>query len=445
MSAHLIDTAAMQSMAGSSRKQFTPSVRGGLLMAFVAGFVIMATELLATPLLAPAFGTSLPVWTAVIGTFLIALSIGYALGGRLADKATSLRPLGMAWMIAGGMYALVPLLAQTLFPFVSVRLLFTQQVSVGAVVGTCIVLLLSFVLPTILLSMTSPFLIGWWQRQHPQYPGRVTGRVYACGTVGSVLGVIIGPLVGLPLLGTRLTLVLLAFVVVIGGVLLYFPRGIRRTLTTAAVVGVCFVVSMFVQPVRTDAYVIDQVESYIQYIAITQHDNERRIEVNEGLGTQSSFTPNSAWTDTYVDVFGMLPLISHATAQSDDPARVFLVGLAGGSIPRVLSETLGSGVTTSAVELDPAMDELARTYFQLQDSASLQTTIGDGRHVLRKQIQEMESGDRAQYDYIFIDAFQNETTVPGHLLTREWFKQTERALQPQGVVAMNIVSLQSDS
>ena len=58
------------------------------------GAIIMALEILASRILAPDFGSSVYVWGSIISVFLAALSVGYWLGGRLADRSPSLAALG---------------------------------------------------------------------------------------------------------------------------------------------------------------------------------------------------------------------------------------------------------------------------------------------------------------------------------------------------------------
>ena len=72
----------------------------------ICGASVLALEILGTRLIGPVFGVSLYLWSALIGVTLAALSVGYALGGRLADKNPTLTrfclPVGLAgvWTVA---------------------------------------------------------------------------------------------------------------------------------------------------------------------------------------------------------------------------------------------------------------------------------------------------------------------------------------------------------
>ena len=72
---------------------------------FLTGAAVMVIELLGTRLIAPFYGASLYVWTSVISVTLIALALGYFVGGRWADRA---RKTGLALIIAlSGLLTLV--------------------------------------------------------------------------------------------------------------------------------------------------------------------------------------------------------------------------------------------------------------------------------------------------------------------------------------------------
>ena len=52
----------------------------------LSGAVLMSLEILGSRVLAPTYGSSVYVWGGLITTFLVALAVGYAVGGRLADR-----------------------------------------------------------------------------------------------------------------------------------------------------------------------------------------------------------------------------------------------------------------------------------------------------------------------------------------------------------------------
>jgi NADPH2:quinone reductase len=62
----------------------------------------MTTEICASRLLAPFYGSSTAVWANIIGLVLASLSVGYWLGGRLADRYPSRRLLGLLVLGAAG-------------------------------------------------------------------------------------------------------------------------------------------------------------------------------------------------------------------------------------------------------------------------------------------------------------------------------------------------------
>ncbi|MCA9387775.1 MAG: fused MFS/spermidine synthase, partial [Candidatus Andersenbacteria bacterium] len=395
-------------------------------LAFTDGVIITAAELSATPLLAPAFGTSLLVWTSVIGVVLAALAVGYSIGGRLADRSESMRPL-LLWLLVGAiLIAFVPFLAAWLFPTATLFGALTGSVSAGRLIATFVVMMLSLALPMVLLSMTSPYVISMLQRSEAEnHVGQTAGRVYTISTIGSLIGVFVGPLVLLPLLGTRLLFVSLGvvlFLLVVPGLMQIWGK---RAASVVAVLLVVVLATPALSPVLAREGVIDETESFLQYIAVVEtEEGVRQLRVNEGLGVQSSWDPSTPYAGNYTDIFALVPLLQDPP--EDKHIRVLSLGLAGGSGPRALEAALDPSIELhiDGVEIDPEMVRLARTHFALDDIESLEVHVSDGRSFL----QDVDT----LYDFIYVDAFQNETTAPPELATQEFFEEARAHLEPEG-------------
>ncbi|MDJ0973821.1 MAG: fused MFS/spermidine synthase [Planctomycetota bacterium] len=181
---------------------------GRLAIAGVSGFLVLSLEFAAVRLFAPAFGQSTYVWSTVIALVLAALAAGYAFGGRLGDRATSLRPLSLAhlgaalWtviVLAGG-----PSLVAALVPAGLPEAGGLPMAFVAGLIATLVL----FVPPAFLLGMTSPYLIRFDARAG--HTGEAAGSIYAFGTVGSLIACYATPIILLQDLGTSGTFLLCA-------------------------------------------------------------------------------------------------------------------------------------------------------------------------------------------------------------------------------------------
>ncbi|RME08190.1 MAG: spermine synthase, partial [Anaerolineae bacterium] len=168
---------------------------------FAAGMTTLAVELSASRLLGYVFGTSNLVWASIIGLILVYLTLGYFLGGRLADRHPD----------AGLFYRLLAwgALSSGVIPFLSRPVLRTaanafDRLAVGVLAGSFSAVLVLFILPVTLLGMISPFAIRL-AMEDASRAGTVAGRVYAISTLGSFVGTFIPVLWLIPLIGVTLT------------------------------------------------------------------------------------------------------------------------------------------------------------------------------------------------------------------------------------------------
>ena len=155
-----------------------------LLLVFVAGSASLGAEITASRLVGPFFGTSVLIWAVLIGNTLIYLTIGYALGGRLADRSPQASSLYMVAAWAAFALGVVPFIARPIL-LLSVQGFATYDA--GILASTLVGFNLVFAAPTILLGMVSPFAIRLALGK-VQSAGSAAGSVYALSTLGSIVG-----------------------------------------------------------------------------------------------------------------------------------------------------------------------------------------------------------------------------------------------------------------
>lgn len=171
------------------------------LLVFVVGAASLGSEIAAARLLAPYVGASTVVWANTIGVVLAALSVGYWIGGRVADRRADLRGLCLLVLSAAVLLALVPLVSD---PFLRVSVAAVERISAGEFLGSLLGVLVLVAVPVLLLGACSPYAIRL-AVSDVEDAGRVTGRLYAISTLGSLVGTFAAALLLIPFLGTDLT------------------------------------------------------------------------------------------------------------------------------------------------------------------------------------------------------------------------------------------------
>ncbi|HAV63415.1 MAG TPA: hypothetical protein DCY13_13745 [Verrucomicrobiales bacterium] len=160
-----------------------------LSFAFLGGFAIMVLEIAGARFLARDFGNSFYVWVSQIGVILAALAAGYYFGGALADRFQ--RASLLAWLLVptGVFIIAIPHLSGPLLDAIVLRHPADEAVpmlwqKLDPALGSAVV----FFLPCLVLAMVAPCMIRLASRRVAEV-GRVSGRIYAAGTAGSIAGV----------------------------------------------------------------------------------------------------------------------------------------------------------------------------------------------------------------------------------------------------------------
>ena len=398
------------------------------LVVVFAGAATMAVEMSASRLLAPYFGDSLPVWGLLIGLLLAYLAIGYALGGRLADRhphASLLYRLA-AW--SGFLIGLVPHLSRPILRFAALAF---ARYQAGAVLGSLLGVLALFAAPVVLLGCIAPFAVRLSVKSRDS-SGDAAGRIYALSTLGSLAGTFGSVFVLIPVLGTRRTFFVLAVGLLAAALLglaqAHRTRALPYLLLLAVVVVLQFLPVGAIKPTQGLIY---ELESAYNYIQVLREGQARVLKLNEGEGIQSVYRPGQVLTGYVYDYFLLVPFFR---SQASSPvANLCLIGLAAGTTARQYTAVFGP-IPIDGVEIDPAIVDVARQYFEL-NLPNLRVIIEDGRYHLANTDQ--------RYDVVAIDAYR-PPYIPFQLTTAEFFTQVRDRLTPDGVVAVNVARTEVD-
>lgn len=152
-------------------------------LAFCSGFCIMGIELLGGRILAPFFGSSVHIWGSIITVFMLSLSLGYLMGGKLSTKNASLTKYGLIFLIASIMVVPIALFSQPIMEFIFTHI---EDSRYGSLVASTAL----FFIPTFILGMISPYSVRLLVTDSKK-SGQVAGILYFVSTLGSALGTIV--------------------------------------------------------------------------------------------------------------------------------------------------------------------------------------------------------------------------------------------------------------
>lgn len=388
-------------------------------LTFVVGAASLGAEIAAARLMAPWFGASTIVWANTIATVLVSLSAGYFIGGRLADRDPT--PAGLARLVlaAALLLALVPFIAN---PFLRVSVRALDTVSAGAFVGSLLGVLVLIAAPMMLLGTVAPYVVRLRVTSVAD-AGKITGRLYAISTLGSLAGVFLAALVLVPFLGTRRTFLCFA-----AALALVAALGLGRRaamLVPLALAGLMVVPVGAVKAAGGDRVLWEKETDY-QYARVVQDVNgERRLELNEGQAVHSVYTPGQWLTGNYWDEMLVLPF---AADPGRPPRSVAILGNAAGTTARAYSHFFPR-TTVDGVEIDGALSVVGKQLFDLRTSPHLRLHTADARPFLRQE--------HRRWDVIIVDAYR-QPYIPFYLATREFFTLVRDRLNPGGTVIVNV-------
>jgi len=386
---------------------------------FASGIASMGLEILAGRLVAPAFGHSVFTWGSIIGVFLAALSAGYALGGRYASRYADDSSLAVLSAMSAVSVALVAVGGDPVIQFfdgLGIPVRYAAIAPVTVLFGPM----------TFMLGVISPFAA---EHSRAESHGSASGRVYAVGTVGSIVGAFGTTFLLIPAFPVGEVALLLAAPLVVVALVLAEPEPVPVATVGLAILAVIVAGFVVVGSGPIGESTLYQTQSAQADLKVTEDGGVRTLYIG-GVPQSATFVDDR---EGYVFDYAPYMHLPMLFADEDEEVeRVLFIGGGGFTGPqRYVAEY--PNVTVDAVEIDPTVVDVAERYFGLAESDRLRVHVADGRQFLR-------STDHT-YDVIVLDAFRTDR-VPFHLTTREFLETAHAKLDDDGVLMANIISAQ---
>lgn len=392
---------------------------------FISGMTSLAAEFGASRLLGNIFGTSNPVWAAIIGLILIYLTVGYFLGGRWADRSPY--PKTMYAILAWGAFTLgvVPYVAG---PVLRLAANAFDGLQVGILAGAFVGVLVLFTVPVTLFGMISPFAIRL-SMDDTGHAGNVAGTIYGISTIGSFIGTFLPTLILIPTIGTTRTFLVFSLALLLVALIGLGLSAGRKALLPYLLMLVALALLAFFGGrggIKKSAGQIYEIESAYNYIQVLEINGTRYLRLNDGQGVHSEYKPQTLEYGGPWQQFLVAPFF-YPDRQPAQVDRIAIVGLAAGTTARQAAAVFPD-VVMDGWEIDPKIVAVGRSYFDM-NMPNLNVFIQDGRWGLANSAQK--------YDLICVDAYR-PPYIPPHLTTREFFQIAADHLNPDGALAINV-------
>jgi spermidine synthase len=404
----------------------------------------MVLELVAGRIIAPHVGVSLYTWTSVIGVVLAGISLGNYLGGRLADRWASPRLLGLIFVLSG---------------LASLGVLGIDQADVTAqvewpLIAEILILIAAlFFVPSTILGTISPVVVKLAIRDLSK-TGRTVGRIYAAGSVGSIVGTFATGFFLISWLGTHTIVWAVSLLLLALGLILLFSS--RWLWAVPAVLLAANVTLLSLYPHWRQGSCTRETD----YFCISVREEERngapvRVLILDRLvHSYTSLDDPTQLVYSYEKAYAELTAYQarqSALQVNKAPLRALFIGGGGYTFPRYM-EARYPDSELDVIEIDPGVTQVAHDLLGLDPETQVTSYNEDARMFLERSPAILASspsassppasgGDRGgaeAYDLIFGDAF-NDYSVPYHLTTKEFNDRVRAWLAKDGLYVVNII------
>ena len=398
------------------------------IIVFVTGAVVMILELTGTRIIAPYAGTSIIVWTSLIGVILGFLSIGYFLGGKFADKGASFKKLGDILIVS----AVLTVFINILRPF---ALVLTEGLFRDARSGSVFLAILLFGPVSLVLGMVPTYAVRL-KIKSLKNSGETVGRLYALSTIGSIIGTFLGGFLLIAILGNRNIIFALSIVLAIASIISYSKGLKKNSLFLIYVIAGILSLNFSDYSWYKDKKIILDTDSLYSRIIVAQIKEPSSGKLLLALFTGRFFYSSGGYQSAvYLEEednlpAGYLKFFRLGKYYNPDIKNALLIGGGAYTFPRDFIKR-NPNSRMDVVELDPKLTDIAEKYFFLKDDERIRIVHSDGRTYLRNNVDK--------YDAIYMDAY-SDFSFPWHLITYEASIKIYDSLETNGVFIINLIS-----
>lgn len=383
---------------------------------FVTGFCVMVLELLGTRVVAPYIGSSLYVWTSLIGVIMAFLSLGYYWGGLLSEKKANISLLSLLVLATAAWVFVITLVKEVFMLWLVQVLIFPYWQSIVAAI-------VLFGVPSFLLGAVSPY-AARLAISSVNNSGASVGKLYAISTAGSIAGTFLTGFLFVPMFGHIKTMYMIVSALILVSILfsrkIFWIKILFFSVSLIAVVQTWTIVNS-----KAQMFVLDKDTAYVR-AQIAEFRNGK--ETIRGMFTDSAYSSSIVMGDPTRLVFDYYRYYDLMFWNSN-AKNVLMIGGAGMGYPRYALRRYPA-MHMTVVEIDPELYSIAKSSMGFEPTPNLSMVFEDGRVFLNK--------DTHRYDAILFDVF-SAYTMPWYLSTYEAAMRTKNLLSQDGVVIINSI------
>lgn len=374
----------------------------------------MVVEIASTRVLSPYLGTTIFIWAAVIAFVLGALSLGYYIGGLLADRYQNKKQLSYILLMAAIGTLIIPFLGKIIGEST-----LELPLAIASVISATIL-----VPASIFYGMVSPFAIKLVSEKNKE--GKSAGAIFAISTLGSIAGALVTAFILIPNIQVSHIFILATALMLVAALLIRRKALERQYLAICIIISILTITTSYSLPVSGNIVAsFDSEYQHITIVDIMYNKENIRWLILDNFYSSGEKRENNEPAFEYVKTNRLgYELIAN-------PKKALIIGVAGGTQVEDLKRTFPN-LTVYGVDIDKKAVETGKIFLSLKEDNRTNIIINDARRYLKTT--------EIEFDVTIIDVYRGKANIPYHLVSREFVSELKLRLKQDGVVVINLIS-----